>query len=69
MLVDLLKELMLEFLRSFFLEELCQRVKSRLVTRACRQRLRRRQALLRWLHIRHRDRLLHRITTDPKQKL
>jgi hypothetical protein len=69
MLIDVLKELVLELIRTLFLEELCQRVKHRLVTRAHQRRLRRHQTLLRWLHIRHRERLLHRITTGTIEKL
>ena len=69
MLLDLLKEFMLELLRTLFLEELCQRVKNRLAQRVHRRRLRRRQALLRWLHIRPRDKLLHRLTTGADKKL
>ena len=69
MLLDLIKEFVLELLRALFLEELCQRVKNQFVTAAHRRRLRRHEALLRWLHIRHRDRLLHRITTGSDLEL
>jgi hypothetical protein len=69
MLIDLLHELILELIRALFLEELCQRVKERLVQRVHGRRIRRGQELLRWLHIRHRDRLLHRLTTEPPKKL
>ena len=69
MLFDLLKEFMLELLRALFLEELCQRVKERLAQRAHRRRRRRHQALLRWLHIRHREKLLHRLTTGAEEEL
>ena len=69
MLIDLLKEFVLELLRALFLEELCQRVKNGLVQHVHRRRLRRHQALLRWLHIRHRDQLLHRLITGAGKKL
>ena len=69
MLIDLLKEFMLELLRALFLEGLCQRVKARLAQRVQRHRLHRHQALLCWLHIRHRDRLLHRLTTGADEEL
>ena len=69
MFIDLLKELMLELIRALLLEDLCQGVKNGLVTRRHQRRLRRHQALLRWLHVRNRDRLLHRITTGWVQKL
>lgn len=69
MLIDLLKEFVLELLRALFLEDLCQRVKNRFATRAHQRRLRRHQDLLRWLHLRHRDRLLHRLTTEADEKL
>jgi hypothetical protein len=69
MLLDLLKEFMLELLRALFLEGFCQRVKNRLAQRVHRHRLRRHQALMRWLHIRHRDNLLHRLTTGADRKL
>lgn len=67
-MLDLLKELILELLRSLLLEELCHRVKEKLVQRVKRRRLQRHGELLRWLHIRHRDRLLHRITTGLLKK-
>jgi hypothetical protein len=69
MLIDLVKEFALELLRALFLEDLCQRVKNRFVARAHRRRLCRHQALLRWLHLRHRNRLLHRLTTGSDRKL
>ena len=69
MLIDLLKELLLELLRALFLEELCQRVKNSLLGHIRRRRHRRHQALLRWLHVRRRDRLLHRITTETTEEL
>jgi len=69
MLMDLLREFILELLRALFWEELCQRVKERLLERARRRGLRRRQALLHWLRIRHRKQLLHRITTGAQKKL
>jgi len=69
MLLDLLRELFLELLRAFFLEDLCQRVKGKFAERRNRRRVRRHQAMLRWLHIRHRQRLLHRITTAGDQEL
>jgi hypothetical protein len=69
MLIDLLKELILELTRTLFLEELCQRVKARLAERRSRRRIRRHQALLRRLHIQHRDRLLHRLITGADQLL
>ena len=69
MLIDLLKEFILELLRALFLEELCQRVKTHFIKRTHRRRLRRHQALLRWLHIRHREKLLHRLTTGGEEKL
>ncbi len=65
MLIDLLKEFVLELLRTLFLEDLCQRVKSHLAKRTARRCLRRHEDLLRLLHVRHRDRLLHRLTTAP----
>lgn len=64
MFIDLLKELLLELVRALFLEDLCQRVKNALVTHRNQRRLRRHQSLLRCLHARNRERLLHRITTD-----
>jgi len=69
MLIDLLKEFVLELVRAFFLEELCQRVKGRVARRAYRRRFRRHEALMRWLHSRHRERLLHRLTTGGLRKL
>ncbi len=69
MFADLFKELVLELLRALFLEDLCQRVKESFVTRRRRRRLLRHQALLRRLHLRNRERLLHRITTDQLPKL
>jgi hypothetical protein len=69
MIMDLLKELVLELLRALFLEELCQRVKLHLARRIHQRRLRRHKAVLRWLHIRHRERLLHRLTTGAATKL
>lgn len=69
MLIDLLKELLMELLRALFLEGFCQRVKAKILERSYLRRLRRRQALDRWLRVRHRDRLLHRLTTGEQQKL
>ena len=69
MLIDLLKELVLELLRKLFLEELCQRVKEKLGERARRRRLRPKQSLFRQFHIHHRDRLLHKLTTGANKKL
>ena len=68
MLIDLLKELALELLRALFLEEFCQRVREGLARRVRLHRSGRR-AWLRQLHIRHRERLLHRLTTDRLPKL
>ena len=69
MLIDLLKEFVLELLRALFLEDLCQRVKNQLVTRARRRRHCRHQALLGRLQFRHREKLLHRLTTGANKKL
>lgn len=69
MLLDLLKEVLLELVRAFLLEGLCQRVKDALVTARHRRRMLRHQALFRWLQMRDRNRLLHRITTGEIQKL
>jgi hypothetical protein len=69
MLIDLIKEVILELLRALYLEDLCRRVKRGLRQRVDRRSLRRRQAWLRHLHIRNRDRLLHRLTTGKSEKL
>ena len=69
MMLDLLKEFVLELLRALFLEELSKRVKLRLAVGLHRRRLGRYQTLLRYLHLRHRNRLLHKITTDKDWKL
>lgn len=69
MLIDLLKEFVLELLRALFLEDICKRVKNRLVTHAYRRRLCRHDDLRRRLYRRHRDRLLHRLTTGSLRKL
>src|SRR5262245_21822847 len=62
MLIELLKQLIIELVRALFLEELCQRVKATLVKRSFERRIGRQKALLRHLHVRHRERLLHRLT-------
>lgn len=69
MLVDLLNQIILELLRALFLEALCQRVKNRIAIRAHRHRRCRYEALLLGLHLRHRERLLHKLTTEADQKL
>jgi len=69
MLIDLLKEFVVELLRTLVLEDVCHRVKTQFVVRAQRRRLRRYQALLRCLHLRRRDGLLHRLTTEVDKKL
>lgn len=69
MFIDLIKELVLELIRTLLLEDICQRVKEGLVMRKCSRRLRSHQALCRWLHIRNRDRLLHRIATGHREEL
>jgi len=69
MLLDLLKEFLLELLRALFIEDMCQRVKGSFVERSRRRRSRRHWALLRRLRIRQRERLLHKLTTDIERKL
>jgi len=69
MILDLLKEFVLELLRALVLEELCQRVKNHLNTRRHRRRTKRWQSLLRRIQLRHRDRLLHRLTTEAGANL
>jgi len=69
MLIDLLKDVLLELIRALFVEELCQRVKKLLQACAQRQRIRRREELLKWLHLRHRQKLLHKLTTEAQDKL
>lgn len=69
MLIDLLKEFILELMRVLFLEALCRRVKNHLETRAHKRGVRRHQALLRWLQVRHREQLLHKLTTGAEEKL
>lgn len=66
MLIDLLKEFILELMRVLFWEEICQRVKDQLVARASQRRVRCHQELLRSLHSRHREKLLHRLTTEEQ---
>ena len=69
MLIDLVKELVLELLRILVIEDLCQRVKERIASLAFRGNARGREQLFHRLHVRHRDRLLHRITTGLNRKL
>lgn len=69
MLAELLKEFVLELVRSLFLEELCERVKLRLAEHVEHRRKARQQALFRRLRIQHRDRLLHRLTTGLLREL
>lgn len=69
MLIELLREVILELLRTLFLEDLCQRVKDKLVERTRRQRVRRYQTLLRRLHVRQRERLMHKLTTGAEGNL
>jgi hypothetical protein len=69
MLMELLRELIVEVFRALFLEELCRRVKVTLGGRARRQRLRRHQTLLRQLRVRQRDRLIHTLTTSDEGNL
>jgi hypothetical protein len=68
-IVDLLKELAMELLRALFLEELCQRVKDKAVFYVAQKRSRRRDRFYRSLHIRHRERLMHRLITEGRQDL
>lgn len=63
MLIELLREIILEIIRALFLEELCRRVRERITERTRRQRVRRYQVLLHRFHVRHRKRLMHRLTT------
>ena len=56
MLLDLLKELVLELARTFLLEGLCKRVKKTVSRSLARRRSRGRLAFYRWLHSRHSQR-------------
>lgn len=69
MLGDLLREIVLELLRALFLESLGQRVREHFSERIRQRRVRRHRAVWRSLHRRHRDRLLHRLTTEAARKL
>jgi hypothetical protein len=69
MLAELLKELVLELLRALFLEELCQRVKERLLGAARSRRSANYEDLLRRMQARRRSGLVHKITTQADQKL
>ena len=69
MLIDILREFILELLRALFLEVLCQRVKDKLVERARRRRVWRHQALLRRFHVRQRKNLIHKLTTGAEGDL
>lgn len=69
MLMDLIKELVLELARTLLLEGLCRHVKegaSRLLTR---RQARRRRAFYGWLRSRHGRQLLHRLTTPEGEEL
>ncbi len=68
MILDVLKEFALALLRSLFMEELCQRVKEALGAHGRRRHLRR-QALLHWLQVRQRERLLHKLGTEREPEL
>ena len=69
MLLELLKQLIIELLRVLFIEDLCRYVKNGYVRYQEQRRTLRHHALMRWIRLRHRYRLLHRLTTEPPQEL
>jgi len=68
MLLDLLKEFGLELMRSLFLERLCSRIKEGVIERVRRRRGRELDVKSR-VHLRYRERLLHRLTTKADKNL
>lgn len=69
MLLVLLKEFVLELTRTLLLEGLCRHVKETVSRSLARRQSRRRRAFYRWLHSRHSQRLLHRLTTAEDEDL
>lgn len=69
MLIELIRELLLEFIRALVIEGLVKRVQIRLSAAHAKRRRYRYQRLLCLIHARHRNRLLHRLFTTASAEL
>jgi len=67
--MDVIKEIVLELLRALLLEDLCLRVKAQFVGRSRARRLDRHRTVFLRIHLRHRKRLLNKLTTESGKKL
>ena len=66
-MLDLIRELVVELIRALLIDGLVERVRRRFENATARRRSRRRQQIARLVHIRNRDRLLHKLFTDLRR--
>lgn len=69
MLLDLLRELVVDLIRALLIDGLVERVRRRFENAKARRRSRRYQQIKRGVHIRNRERLLHKLFTELRSHM
>jgi hypothetical protein len=68
-MLDLIRELVVELIRALLIEGFVERVRRQIESAKGSRRLRQHQQLARRLHIRNRERLLHKLFTEVRNDM